>query len=114
MSSLRVGLGQQDSLVGAQGNVPKPRLVKAAHEFEAAMMKEILGPLESGEEDDSAGASAALTSFAGEALGQALSERGGFGIATSIIHQLSNGSNQNGKTPVPVSQMQKLVIFRAK
>lgn len=82
---------------------PQPRLVKAAHEFEAAMMKELMAPLEpghdplGGEAED--GSSSALGSFAGEALGKAISEHGGFGIAKSIIHQLTG--NHSGNSPVP-------------
>jgi Rod binding domain-containing protein len=88
---------------------PQPRLVKAAHEFEAAMMKELLAPMTArhsllGEGDDGEGSESALTSFAGEALGKAISEHGGFGLAKSIIRQLSRqqgaGSNHFGTSPV--------------
>jgi Rod binding domain-containing protein len=80
-----------------------PRLVKAAHEFEAQMMKELLAPMTGkdplfGDGEDSSdagvalgsgsGSGGALADFASESLGQALSERGGFGIADRIIHQL--------------------------
>ena len=37
----------------------------------------------------------ALGEFASEALGQALSMHGGFGIANSIIHDLSQSGNRN-------------------
>jgi Rod binding domain-containing protein len=80
----------------------QPYLVKAAHEFEAAMMKELLSPLESNEDDGAQGSTAALTSFAGEALGKALSERGGFGIATRILDQIAGRSNHSGKSAVPL------------
>jgi Rod binding domain-containing protein len=89
---------QQDA-----SSVPQPRLVKAAHEFEAAIMQELMTPLLPGHDSldgDDAGSSSALSAFAGEALGQALSERGGFGIADRIIRQLSAGGNHSGKTPV--------------
>jgi len=72
-----------------------PRLVHAAHEFEAAMMKELLAPLETGkdgltgEDEDDSGSSSALGSFASEALGKAISEHGGFGIATGILKELA-------------------------
>lgn len=79
----------------------QPRLVKAAHEFEAAMMKELLSPLESNEDEGVRGSTAALTSFAGEALGKAISERGGFGIATRILDQIAGRSNHSGKSAVP-------------
>lgn len=91
------------STVVATEKTPQPRLVKAAHEFEAAMMKELMAPLEpghdplGGEAED--GSSSALGSFAGEALGKAISEHGGFGIAKSIIHQLTG--NHSGNSLVP-------------
>ncbi len=73
-----------------------PRLETAAHQFEAAMMQELLGPLTkqmegmdgmTGDEDDD-GTNQALTSFASEALGEALSLHGGFGIASSVLKKL--------------------------
>jgi Rod binding domain-containing protein len=79
---------------------PPPRLVHAAHEFEAQMMQELLKPLTSGEgldgeEDGSdSGSNGALGEFASETLGRALSEHGGFGIATSIIRELSPKGNK--------------------
>jgi Rod binding domain-containing protein len=86
-----------------------PRLVSAAHEFEASMMRELLTPMTSGhsglgDADDDNGSSSALTSFAGEALGKAISEHGGFGIATSILHQLSSRGNHSGNPVVPVGK----------
>jgi Rod binding domain-containing protein len=81
----------------------EPRLVQSAHEFEAQMMKELLQPLTSGgtlfsgddDDSDGAGSTGALGSFASQALGQALSESGGFGIANKIIGELS----QHGTAP---------------
>lgn len=73
----------------------KPRLVQAAHEFEGQMMKELLKPmtesdgLMGGDADENMG-SGVLGDFATESLGQALSQRGGFGIANRIIDQLSH------------------------
>jgi len=84
---------------GYSATAPSPKLVSAAHEFEAAMMKELMAPLQSGDEDDE-GSSSALGSFAGEALGKAISEHGGFGIAKSILQQLST-ENHSGKKNVP-------------
>lgn len=67
-----------------------PRLVKAAHEFEAQMMKELLKPMTesglSGDGDDQAASGGALREFASEAFGRALSERGGLGIGKNILH----------------------------
>jgi peptidoglycan hydrolase FlgJ len=72
-----------------------PRLGKAAHEFEASLMKEFLKPLEhdslfdeKGDDDSSdggEGSAGALMSYGSQALATAISERGGFGIATKIL-----------------------------
>jgi Rod binding domain-containing protein len=92
---------------GLSATAPSPKLVSAAHEFEAAMMKELMAPLQTGDglgggDGDDEGSSSALGSFAGEALGKAISEHGGFGIAKSILHQLST-ENHSGKQNVPKS-----------
>jgi Rod binding domain-containing protein len=78
--------------------------VKAAHEFEAQMMQELLKPLTTGngldgeEGDTASGSGGALGAFASEALGKALSEHGGFGIADSIVRQLTPASNRQVTT----------------
>jgi len=92
----------------ADQSTPQPRLVRAAHEFEAQMMNELMKPLThgsslTGEDDDSdsgSGSGGALGEFATEAMGKALSEHGGFGIASSIIKDLSHSGNQKGVVPV--------------
>jgi Rod binding domain-containing protein len=90
----------------APASQPPPRLVHAAHEFEAQMMKELLKPMTSGngldgEESDSAsGSSGALGEFASEALGRALSDAGGFGIANSIVRQLTPSKVPSVTSPV--------------
>jgi Rod binding domain-containing protein len=94
----------------ANASAPSPKLVHAAHEFEAQMMKELLAPMTGsdplfGDPDDDDGGSGlalgsgsgsggALADFASQALGQALSERGGFGIANKIIRQLTPASSR--------------------
>jgi Rod binding domain-containing protein len=108
LGTLSLTTPQTGSTAAAASSVPSPKLVTAAHEFEAAMMKELMAPLEPdhdllGGGDDDGGSSSALGSFAGEALGKALSEHGGFGIAKSIIRQLSAASNHSGNSTVPKS-----------
>jgi Rod binding domain-containing protein len=101
---------------------PSPRLVHAAHEFEGQMMKELLKPLArgslltgaDGDDDEDAGSGGALGEFASEALGQALSARGGFGIADRIVKDLSHSEGRrvsakvtrdlHGNTVMRVSQ----------
>ena len=86
---------------------PQPRLVRAAHEFEAQMMKELMKPLNQSDsltgaekDGDDSGSGGALGEFASESLGRALSDGGGVGIATSIVKQLSPAGNRNGTIPV--------------
>lgn len=106
MSGLHL-IAQPAAAAVAQSSTPtgaSPKLVSAAHEFEASMMKELMGPMVSEQDSldgDDEGADSALTAFAGEALSKAISERGGFGIATKILHQLSVAGNHSGKSTVP-------------
>ena len=77
----------------AAASAVSPKVKSAAHEFEASLMKELLEPMQkqslftdgaNGEEDGDDSQNA-LTSFGSEAMAKAISERGGFGIATKII-----------------------------
>ena len=97
---------QPVGLVTKTGNTPgegtpQPRLVRAAHEFEAQMMKELLKPMTNagalaGQDGDSTtGSESALGEYASEALGRSLSEQGGFGIANRIVADLSHSSNRS-------------------
>jgi Rod binding domain-containing protein len=80
----RVGCG------AGQIAAAEPRLIRAAHEFEAQMMKELIRPMTRFDGKDEEEASAgALSDFGGEMLGQSLSRAGGFGIANRIIADLS-------------------------
>jgi Rod binding domain-containing protein len=88
---------------GAAGN-SQPRLIRAAHEFEGQMLKELLKPLTAGdgltggESEDCA--KGILGEFSSEALGKALSEQGGFGIADRIVNDLSRSGNHSGTEAV--------------
>jgi Rod binding domain-containing protein len=83
----------------ATSGTVQPRLVKAAHDFEAMMMKELLKPMTSASEGDEEsqgsglGSGTALGEYASESLGRALSQQGGFGMANSIIKTLSKSGN---------------------
>jgi Rod binding domain-containing protein len=99
LAGIPISSGQMNAAGSAATVSPQPRLVTAAHEFEAAMMKELMAPLEQGKDilggnEEESGSNSALGSFAGEALGKAISEHGGFGIAKSIIAQLSHPANR--------------------
>lgn len=87
----------------AQASTPQPRLVHDAHEFEAQMLKEMLKPMtgkdsltgEEAQTGDDSGSNGALGEFASEALGRALSQGGGFGLANRIVHDLSHSGSQS-------------------
>jgi Rod binding domain-containing protein len=84
--------------VVATDNLSSPHLVKASQDFEAMMLKELLKPLTSDTtvdgSDSGSGSGSALGEYASEALGRALSQQGGFGIATRIQKDLSLSGNQ--------------------
>lgn len=93
-------LSEISAVGGASNATPQPRLVKAAHEFEAQMMQELLKPLAqssgltSDDSDGDSGSAGALGSFASESLAQALSQQGGLGIARELIHTLSHSGTE--------------------
>jgi Rod binding domain-containing protein len=94
---------QGTSATAAQARNPK--LERSAHEFEASLMAELLKPLQesdglTGEDGGSgAGSEGALSGFASESLARAISERGGFGIADRILHQLESAGAGAQKDP---------------
>jgi len=89
-------MSESVAITGGAQSVPQPRLVRAAHEFEAQMMKELLEPLAQSSgltgDDSDAGSAGALGGFATESLAQAMSQQGGIGIADRLIQSMS----QNG------------------
>jgi len=90
---------------------PEPRLVKAAHEFEAQLMKELLTPMThavgADNDDADSGSGGALADFAAESLGQALSLHGGLGIADGIIRNLSRNDPSSRPFPDPENRESK-------
>jgi len=74
----------------SSGPLQPARLVHAAQEFESYLMKELTAPLlkrdclaEEADQED--GSSDALGEFAANALAQALSRRGGLGVAEEVL-----------------------------
>jgi Rod binding domain-containing protein len=79
---------------GKQNQNPEPRLARAAHQFEAMMMKELLAPMSRTSLEDAEGEETGiLGDFATESLAGALSSGGGLGIADRIVHTLSRSGN---------------------
>ena len=116
--SFGIGMTNQSSTTGT--STPEPKLVRAAHEFEGQMMKELLKPMTAGdsltgeEDDPDAGSGGALGDFASEALGKSLSDQGGFGIANQIIRDLSHSGNQHGSGKVIKNQHDDTVMRASK
>lgn len=85
-----------------------PRLVSAAHEFEASLMKEFLKPLQqdtlfsedgSSDGEETSGSAATLMNYGSEVMAKAISEHGGFGIAREILdHFKMNGNPMQGNS----------------
>jgi Rod binding domain-containing protein len=113
------GVGLQNASAAA-GQTRDPRLERSAHEFEASLMAELLKPLQEGDaltgEDsgEGGGSGGALAGFASQSLARAISERGGFGIAGRILHQLEFSHAGGGKdqTGNPVEKGLKLSTSR--
>ena len=81
---------------------PEPRMVRAAHEFEAQMMKELLQPMSRNDalfREDDGDDKGILGEFASESLAGALSTGGGLGIADRLIHEISFGTS-SARPPV--------------
>ncbi len=102
---MRIGLDGNAEAASKQGTTVSPKLQNAAREFEALMMKELLKPMTAqsslaGDAGESGGSTGALGEFASEALAQAISRHGGFGIADRILGELSHSghSSEIGKT----------------
>lgn len=89
--------GPSRARAAEQNPFAAPRLVRAAHEFEAQLMKELLEPMTRndalfrGDEGEEKGI---LVGFASESLAGALSAGGGLGIADQIIHEFARVTTQ--------------------
>jgi peptidoglycan hydrolase FlgJ len=71
------------------------KLVDAAQQFEATMLQELLKPMQHGqsswgeEEKNEDSASDTISGFGTESIAKAISKGGGFGIARSVIEQVT-------------------------
>jgi Rod binding domain-containing protein len=76
------------------------KLIDAAEQFEAAMLQELLKPLQhrqnswGGEEKNDDTASDTISSFGTEAIAKVISRGGGFGIAKQIVSKVMLESQQ--------------------
>jgi Rod binding domain-containing protein len=75
------------------------KLSKAAEEFEAVMLNELLKPLhfgagvDQGEEEPSGDAAETVRGLGTDALGKALAAQGGFGIARKVVKEVTREAN---------------------
>jgi flagellar protein FlgJ len=79
------------------------KLVDAAQQFEAAMLQELLKPMQNGqsswgaEEKSDDTASDTISSFGTEAIAKAISKGGGFGIAKQIVSKVTLQHQRNSE-----------------
>ena len=82
------------------------KLVDAAQQFEAAMLQELLKPMQhgqsswGGEEKSDDTASDTISSFGTEAIAKAISKGGGFGIAKQIISKVTLENQKNSEKKI--------------
>lgn len=94
---MRVESLNQIDTTGSADIARSERLSRAAQEFEAQMMKELLKPMTgqdgiAGEQADG-GDKGVLGEYSTEALARAISRQGGFGIANRIVMELSHSGH---------------------
>ena len=87
-------------------------------------MQELLGPLTKqmegmdgmteDEDSEDGGSNQALTSFASEALGEALSLHGGFGIADSVLKKLHAEVAQRGRGASGIGKVPGMGLLKRK
>lgn len=103
-----------DTTAVATGTAVKnPKLEQAAHDFESMMMSELLKPLqhdslfsENGDDDSASGSGNALSQFASESLGRALSAHGGLGIGKKVLDQLNlQSAGKSGQSETNISPL---------
>ena len=89
---------------------PSPRLVNAAHEFEAALVAELLKPMQqdpvfsdNGDDAGDAGSQGSLRSFGTEAIARSISDHGGLGIARVVLERLATADQTGDAAGKPMS-----------
>lgn len=95
---MRIESLSQGSSAASAETARSGQLARAAQEFEAQMMKELLKPMTGQDtladmQDDGTGGVGILSEFSSEALAQAISKQGGFGIADRILKELSRSAH---------------------
>lgn len=92
---MKIGPDISSQLPAANEGQKQAKLVDAAQQFEATMLQELLKPIQhgqdswDGEEKSEDSASDTISSFGTEAIANAISKGGGFGIAKQIVSKLS-------------------------
>ncbi len=84
------------SSTGSQGAAPSSRLAKAAHEFESMLLTTLMTAMKGGLGSDSDSQDAAHDTVNGlgtQAMAEALSAKGGLGIASLVLRQLSHSNS---------------------
>ena len=88
------GMSELRPVAKTPEDVQKAKLVDASQQFEAMMLGEMLKPLQfgaspdAGADESGGGAGDTIRGIANDALGKALAQHGGVGIARSVLAQV--------------------------
>jgi flagellar protein FlgJ len=97
-------LTQSETAVESQRHA---KLVDAAQHFEAMMLQELLKPMQHGQnswgDDEKSGDSApdTISSFGNEAIANAISQGGGFGVAKQVVSKVTLEHQRNSEKKMP-------------
>jgi len=100
---MKISLEVTSESTAAMEGQKQVKLVDAAQQFEAAMLQELLKPLQhgqnswGGEEKSDDSASDTISSFGTEAIAKAISKGGGFGIAKQVISKVTLEHQRNSE-----------------
>jgi Rod binding domain-containing protein len=100
---MKISLDVTSQAAAAMDGQKHAKLTDAAQQFEAAMLQELLKPMQHGQDswggeektDDSA--SDTLSSFGTESIAKAMSKGGGFGIAKQIVSKVTLEHQRNSE-----------------
>jgi|GEM_PF-5111719 len=113
-AQLMTDLAAAKSAVSSPAGTQHAALVKAANNFEAQLMQELMKPLSAkaplfsdsanGAQDDDGESGGVLESYGNEALAQALAANGGLGIGRMVVKQVEGQMSRNASTTTKVAK----------
>ena len=104
---MKISLDFTSQPAAAMDGQKRAKLTDAAQQFEAAMLQELLKPMQhgqdswGGEEKTNDSASDTISSFGTEAIAKAISKERGFGIAKQIVSKVALEHQRNLEKKIP-------------